>query len=658
MGTVGYMSPEQVRGETVDQRSDIFSLGCVLYEMVTGSQTFKGDTAVETMNAILKEEPEDVSSTGVVLPSELAGTIRRCLEKRPQSRFQSASDLAYNLRTISSASAPTTSGPTPRTRDRIRPTVWILPLENRTGDASLDTLGVMAADMIVQRFAETAVAETVRLTGAARRSAESDTTGMGIPPKDALFRDARQIGAGLLLSGAYYLDGQSLRLQAVLTDPTSGDTIYAFKPVTDDREAASQMIDDLRERVVSAVAAHLDPNFDIRVSRPPSSLDAFRVFMRGFEFYGLDYPQAVTLFRRALEIDPDFHFARLFIVWAYRNPGQFAKAKEELADAEKHIHEFTPFESAMFRAHTAFLDLNRVGSHAAVRQMLEIAPHIPWVRFQTGDEAVSLNRPREGVELLTPIAKSFTSAHFGNAYWATFRLCVAHHMLGEYEEQLEWANLGLERFPDVGELYVHKARALAAMGRIETVNRVIEDCLRVRMRQGHPGRVMAVTAYELRAHGHKRESEEMAGRAMEWFESHPSEGDANVANRLHVLQLLFCRDRWRDAQQLALELAGAAPQNMRVIGSLGVVAAHLGDADEAWRISQELPRNDDPLWPASKSYWQAAIAAHLGQKDRAVSLLRDMYSQGAMHDVSYHRDMRLEPLWDHPPFQELIRPKG
>jgi len=110
LGTVGYMSPEQVRGETVDQRSDIFSLGCVLYEMVSGQRAFTGDSAVETMNAILKEEPYDVSSSGVEPPPELAGTIRRCLEKRPQARFQSASDLAYNLRTISSASVPTATG--------------------------------------------------------------------------------------------------------------------------------------------------------------------------------------------------------------------------------------------------------------------------------------------------------------------------------------------------------------------------------------------------------------------------------------------------------------------------------------------------------------------------------------------------------------------
>ena len=80
LGTVGYMSPEQVKGEVVDARSDIFSLGCVLYEMVSGRRAFVRDTAVETFIAILKEEPAEISTPGVELPAELAGTVRRCLE--------------------------------------------------------------------------------------------------------------------------------------------------------------------------------------------------------------------------------------------------------------------------------------------------------------------------------------------------------------------------------------------------------------------------------------------------------------------------------------------------------------------------------------------------------------------------------------------------
>jgi serine/threonine protein kinase len=101
MGTVGYMSPEQVRGQVADHRSDLFSLGLVLYEMVSGKRAFTGDSAVEVMNAILKQEPQELE--GAVPPS-LDRIIRRCLEKKPEERFQSASDLAFDLESFSGSS--------------------------------------------------------------------------------------------------------------------------------------------------------------------------------------------------------------------------------------------------------------------------------------------------------------------------------------------------------------------------------------------------------------------------------------------------------------------------------------------------------------------------------------------------------------------------
>jgi serine/threonine protein kinase len=90
MGTAGYMSPEQVRGETADARTDIFALGSVLYEMVSGRRAFKGDTPAETMSAIVNAEPSDVSGFGHAIPPELAAVIRHCHEKRAGERFQSA----------------------------------------------------------------------------------------------------------------------------------------------------------------------------------------------------------------------------------------------------------------------------------------------------------------------------------------------------------------------------------------------------------------------------------------------------------------------------------------------------------------------------------------------------------------------------------------
>lgn len=104
LGTVGYMSPEQVRGLTVDYRSDIFSFGAILYEMISGKRAFKGGSKVETMNAILKEEPPELSETGIQITPGVERVVRHCLEKEPGMRFQSARDLAFDLENLSSPS--------------------------------------------------------------------------------------------------------------------------------------------------------------------------------------------------------------------------------------------------------------------------------------------------------------------------------------------------------------------------------------------------------------------------------------------------------------------------------------------------------------------------------------------------------------------------
>jgi eukaryotic-like serine/threonine-protein kinase len=105
LGTVGYMSPEQVRGRQVNARSDIFSLGVVLYEMIAGKRAFAGESAVEVLNAILKEDPADLSLCDRNAPKGLCGLVHRCLEKNPEQRFESARDLAFALEAVESPSS-------------------------------------------------------------------------------------------------------------------------------------------------------------------------------------------------------------------------------------------------------------------------------------------------------------------------------------------------------------------------------------------------------------------------------------------------------------------------------------------------------------------------------------------------------------------------
>jgi len=107
MGTAGYMAPEQVRGAAVDSRTDIFAFGAVLYEMISGKRAFRRDTAAETMTAILKEEPPELDDLAQAVSPGLERIIRRCLEKQPEQRFQSAKDLAFALEALTGTSSRT-----------------------------------------------------------------------------------------------------------------------------------------------------------------------------------------------------------------------------------------------------------------------------------------------------------------------------------------------------------------------------------------------------------------------------------------------------------------------------------------------------------------------------------------------------------------------
>jgi eukaryotic-like serine/threonine-protein kinase len=122
MGTLSYMSPEQVKGRPADARSDIFSFGAILYEMLSGRRAFRGDSAAETMSAILREEPPDLSATNQNISPGLERVVRHCLEKNIERRFQSARDLAFDLEAMSGVSGPR-MGPLPTSR---RPAIGIV----------------------------------------------------------------------------------------------------------------------------------------------------------------------------------------------------------------------------------------------------------------------------------------------------------------------------------------------------------------------------------------------------------------------------------------------------------------------------------------------------------------------------------------------------
>ena len=127
MGTVGYMAPEQVRGKPADSRSDIFAFGAILYEMISGKRAFHRESPVETMSAILKEEPPDLAETNRNVSPVLERIVRHCLEKSPSERFQSARDVAFNLEALTDVSSTSRSGAQAIPEEASKRRTWIIP---------------------------------------------------------------------------------------------------------------------------------------------------------------------------------------------------------------------------------------------------------------------------------------------------------------------------------------------------------------------------------------------------------------------------------------------------------------------------------------------------------------------------------------------------
>jgi RNA polymerase sigma-70 factor, ECF subfamily len=230
MGTVGYMSPEQASGNIPDARGDIFSLGCVLYEMATGRKAFPGESFAEVMAAVLRDDPMAPKS-GLQLPAELKQVVARCLAKQPEQRFQSASDLAIALKRLGGSMGHSTLAPISLSeRDEARavpeedsvfptrPCVAVLPLSNFSANKT-DT------GYIVDGMTEVVIAELAR--NRALRVVSRTTVMQFKDSQSPLRQIARELGADAIVEGSVLLAGASVRITAQLIRADTDEHLWA-----------------------------------------------------------------------------------------------------------------------------------------------------------------------------------------------------------------------------------------------------------------------------------------------------------------------------------------------------------------------------------------------------------------------------------------------
>jgi TolB-like protein/tRNA A-37 threonylcarbamoyl transferase component Bud32/cytochrome c-type biogenesis protein CcmH/NrfG len=310
MGTPRYMSPEQIAGRTLDHRTDIFSLGIILYEMSIGLRPFAGTSSAELASAILRDTPPLVTDLRANLPADLARIIKRCLEKSAADRFQSARDIRNELRGIhttnagaSPPSSTTTTGSRPAMKSgsgaaRADEGFWVavLPFKYGGGNAGLTALAEGLSEDIVTGLSRFSYLRVIARNSTLRYASEAvDVRSAG-----------KDLGARYLLEGSLRQAGSRLRIAAQLVDAISGVHLWAE---TYDRpfqaEAVFELQDDVAPRIVSTIAdmngilAH--SMSEVLRGRAPDQLTSYEALLRSFSYWERLTTEEHAAARAALE---------------------------------------------------------------------------------------------------------------------------------------------------------------------------------------------------------------------------------------------------------------------------------------------------------------------------------------------------------------------
>ena len=703
IGTPEYMSPEQVEGKESDARSDIYSLGIILYEMLTGRVPFEGDTPFAVGLKQKSEMPRDPRELNARIPEDLSRLIMKCLEKEKERRYSSAFEVLDELSRIEKgfpAADKEVSKPRPFTSKEITvkfnvrkilfPAMIIMAVaaavviffwlrkpgpslnsklalvsifENHTGDETLDPLGRVAAYEIAQGLSQMGIVEVVP-TMSVLQSSRAINAETGVPKgADELRALAEGTGAGTLVSGAYYLIDHELQFHATVTDAAQRKLIQSLEPLKGSLDDKMGMITELRRRIMGALAMHFTnvsmSELSLKFRRPPV-YEAYQEFLQGLDLFGVDYEKSMRHFARAVELDPTFATAKLYIAVACGNLGQYEKADSLLQLIFQSRDELAPLENRLLDWYAADLKGQTREALRFAREAENLAPNNTTINYIVGYLEKDINHPRETIKVYAKMDSLDPKILYGRlaSSWRISVLAEAHHMLEDYKKELEVVKRGMEYYPQWQRFRAVEARALAALGKTDEVRKVIEECLTMESTGGTQGDVMLEAARELYVHGYRDASREVIARTIEWSEGRPESEKKTEDHQNFLAEVLYFGGQWEEARRIFESLAAGHPENIDYQGYQGALAARRGDREEAMKISGELAKIDRPFLLGNHTYWRACIAALLGEKERAVTFLKEAFSQGRPYGVDLHRDIDLESLWDFPPFIEFLRPKG
>ena len=694
LGTVAYMAPEQVRGLPADDRSDIFAVGVVLYEMLTGHRPFGGSNSLETAAAILKEDAEPISAVSPTVPPALGSVVAQCLEKRPEDRFSSAHDLSLTLGAVDSAASGTV-GPKRSSRRWHWPVVAVVaiaaligflflpfprgekPIESVEEDAPprivvlpFENLGAAEDEFFADGVTEEITARLASMQGL---RVISRTSAVNYADSDKSIQEmGDELDVDYVLEGtvrwARGEEASRIRITPQLIRVEDDSNLWAetFDRVLDDvfevqSEIAKQVTDQLGVTLAGSELAAVE-------LQPTDNVDAYQAYLQG-RYYATrphftyeNWSHAMTAWERAAELDPDF-----------------ALAQAELARGHALLH---------FFRHDLTPERLEAADAAAARA-LELGPDSLRVRLALGYYHLWGYRDRERA------LEEFSRAEEGLPDNAEILAAKAHlfELEGRWDEALDAYERAFELSPRDADMIVQAAGALWVLRRYPEAVIAADEAIHLAPDAMWPYlyKILVLWSWKGSPGATRTLLEALPENSGDWgrwawywqevFEGRHGEalrglqsasGDwirIKIVARPNALLAAQAYDLLGDAEKASSEYeisrqlleaeVASSPEDPRLRSSLGLAYAALGRREEAIRegirATELLTREDDGFYYLPYVVDLAHIYTLVGDYGSALDQIEYLLTNPSWISPAWlEMDPRWRPLRDNPRYQALI----
>jgi len=480
MGTIAYMSPEQARGEEVDHRTDIWSLGVVLYEMFSGQLPFKGERDQSVVYSILNEKPKPVSDLRSEIPMSIAQVMSKALEKNPDERYQQVEELLDDLKSISAGIVPEEIKVRLRKAKLVRrkkailyagaagliiiaavialslftgpaeaiDSIAVLPLENLTGDAQQDYFADGATDELIGQLAQIGALRVIsRRTAMQYKGSEK-----------SLPEIARELNVDAVVEGTVYQVGENVRIRVQLIDALPEErNLWAH---TYERAGTDVLVmyGEMAHAIANNTKVELTADEKTRLaSARKVDPEAYEAYLKGMShWYKLTPPDldaALQYFESALEKDPDYALALtgIALVWIGRN--QFGSVQPSVAvpKAQEAALKALELDNTLAEVHFVLAALrtwhdgewNWKAAEKSFLRAIELNPNYPDARVYYSNLLCYLDRPDEA---LAQAERALELDPLNSLFMSIYGSVLL--LLGRYDEATKQASNALKTSPN------------------------------------------------------------------------------------------------------------------------------------------------------------------------------------------------------------------